>query len=362
MTTVRTLDDLLENAAYRLAAGRDGCVSPLELATVAPATVDDAVRVLDRMVDRVDVRREDQGRCTVYRIPAAPAAGARGGCLGCGLPVRGGEVCDACEAAMATELARSGRDAGWRARVSEEHALLRAAGARGGGELTAATLAGESAVDSVHARALLDRWGGQGFVAVELASSEAPLRYVFPAMSYPPARWAWVQERLRLAAPAPLPWKKAAVPAAAAAAALVVLWGLGFVAYGARFASMRAGVDSAAAQLDNVEARRGEVVKELATVLAASAGSDAAALRDAARAAADGNADMATLLAAVSDARAKGLVGDRTVVALMDEVAGSENRVRVERKRYNDAATAVRASASAFPGALYWHGDLPALR
>jgi len=364
MATVRGLDDLLENAAYRLAAERGGAVSPLELATVAPATVEDAERVLDRMVDRVDVRREDEGRVTVYKIPAAPEAGARAGCLGCGLPVRGQEVCAQCEAALDAELARGadGRDAAWRARVKAQHALLRAAGMRGGGELSAATLAGESAVGAADARALLDAWAGRGIVDAELGSSEAPLRYVFPKMAFPPARYAWVQERLRRAEPAPFPWRRVAMRAGVPVAGVVLLWALGGAVYKTRFSSLSANVDAAAAQLENVEARQRDVIGRLATVLAASAGAGAPALRDAAVAAARGSADIGALLAAVGEAQAKGLVTDRAAVALMDEVAGSENRVRVERKRYDDAVTALRTVAGGFPGALYWSGELPALK
>ncbi len=47
------------------------------------------------------------------------------------------------------------------------------------------------------------------------------------------------------------------------------------------------------------------------------------------------------------------LRSDQTVVNLMDELAGSENRISVERKRYNDAVTDFNKLIRVFPNSLF---------
>lgn len=47
------------------------------------------------------------------------------------------------------------------------------------------------------------------------------------------------------------------------------------------------------------------------------------------------------------------LKSDQTVKALMDELAGTENRIAVERQRYNDAATAFNILVKRFPTNLF---------
>jgi LemA protein len=46
------------------------------------------------------------------------------------------------------------------------------------------------------------------------------------------------------------------------------------------------------------------------------------------------------------------LKSDRTFIRLMDELAGTENRLAVERKRYNDAVQAYNVAIRQFPGNL----------
>lgn len=47
------------------------------------------------------------------------------------------------------------------------------------------------------------------------------------------------------------------------------------------------------------------------------------------------------------------LKSDQTVLRLQDELAGTENRVSVERKRYNDLVMAYNTSISTVPGILF---------
>jgi LemA protein len=47
------------------------------------------------------------------------------------------------------------------------------------------------------------------------------------------------------------------------------------------------------------------------------------------------------------------LKSDQTVINLMDELAGSENRVAVERKRYNDAVTSFNKLIRVFPNRFF---------
>jgi len=47
------------------------------------------------------------------------------------------------------------------------------------------------------------------------------------------------------------------------------------------------------------------------------------------------------------------LKSDANFRALMDELAGTENRLSVERKRYNDAVGAYNVAVRRFPGNLF---------
>jgi LemA protein len=47
------------------------------------------------------------------------------------------------------------------------------------------------------------------------------------------------------------------------------------------------------------------------------------------------------------------LKSDANFRALMDELAGTENRLSVERKRYNDAVTVYNVAVRQFPGSLF---------
>ena len=47
------------------------------------------------------------------------------------------------------------------------------------------------------------------------------------------------------------------------------------------------------------------------------------------------------------------LKSDQTVINLMDELAGSENRISVERKRYNDAVTEFNKLIRVFPNRFF---------
>ena len=47
------------------------------------------------------------------------------------------------------------------------------------------------------------------------------------------------------------------------------------------------------------------------------------------------------------------LKSDQTVIGLMDELAGSENRISVERKRYNDAVTEFNKLIRVFPNRFF---------
>jgi LemA protein len=46
------------------------------------------------------------------------------------------------------------------------------------------------------------------------------------------------------------------------------------------------------------------------------------------------------------------LKSDATFIRLMDELAGTENRLSVERKRYNDAVQVYNVAVRRFPGNL----------
>ena len=46
------------------------------------------------------------------------------------------------------------------------------------------------------------------------------------------------------------------------------------------------------------------------------------------------------------------LKADQTFIRLMDELAGAENRIAVERMRYNEAVSAYNKSIAVFPGSL----------
>ena len=149
--------------------------------------------------------------------------------------------------------------------------------------------------------------------------------------------------------------------------AVVVLFGLifGFMVVGRynRLVSTSENIDGAWAQVENVLQRRADLIpnlvqtvkgyaaheKEIFENVAAARGRLAGAVTPAAAAVANAGLTSALgrLLAIVENY--PDLKANQNFIRLQDELAGSENRIAVERKRYNDAVRVYNTAIKRFP-------------
>src|SRR5262245_42591133 len=149
----------------------------------------------------------------------------------------------------------------------------------------------------------------------------------------------------------------------AAAALLVGLAGCGYN----RLVNEREAVDSAWAQVENQLQRRNDLIPNLVEVTKGYASHEssifeavanargrllAGGSRDERIAAASDLSGALGRLLAVAE-RYPDLKANQQFARLSDELAGTENRIAVERMRYNDAVRAYNAYIKSFPHLLY---------
>jgi LemA protein len=123
-------------------------------------------------------------------------------------------------------------------------------------------------------------------------------------------------------------------------------------------------IDGAWAQVENVLQRRADLIPNLVETVKGYAAHETAIFTAVAEArskllaakgpaeAAEANAGMTSALGrllAISE-QYPDLKANENFVRLQDELAGTENRIAVERKRYNDAVLAYNSSIKQFPG------------
>ncbi|MCZ6779367.1 MAG: LemA family protein [Acidobacteriota bacterium] len=130
-----------------------------------------------------------------------------------------------------------------------------------------------------------------------------------------------------------------------------------------RMVTQNESIDSSWAQVENVLQRRGDLIpnlvqtvkgfaaqeKEIFTNVAEARGRLAGATSP--REAAAANAGMTSALGrllAIAEAYPN-LKSNENFIRLQDELAGSENRIAVERRRYNEAVRAYNTSIKRFP-------------
>lgn len=151
--------------------------------------------------------------------------------------------------------------------------------------------------------------------------------------------------------------------AATVAAVLVVLYGVG--TYN-RIVRADVAVNEKWGQVQNVIQRRADLIPNLVQTVkgyaahekeifenVAAARAKLAGARtpeEAIRANGEVSAALSRLLAVAENYPQ--LKADRTFVRLMDELAGAENRIAVERMRYNEAVGAYNTAIRVFPGSI----------
>ncbi len=150
---------------------------------------------------------------------------------------------------------------------------------------------------------------------------------------------------------------------------LVLLLGLGGCGVGRYNSLVRQseGVDAAWAQVDNVLQRRADLIPNLVETVRGYAAHERQVFENVAEArsrlagatspaeaarANDGLGSALGRLLAIAEAYPE-LKADRSFLALQDELAGTENRIAVERKRYNDAVRDFNATLKQFPTNLF---------
>ncbi len=126
-------------------------------------------------------------------------------------------------------------------------------------------------------------------------------------------------------------------------------------------------VDAAWAQVDNVLQRRADLVPNLVETVKGYAAQEREIFTEVANArsrllaagspaeAAEANQGLESALGrllAISE-RYPELKSDRTFIRLMDELAGTENRIAVERMRYNERVRSYNARIRSFPTNLF---------
>jgi LemA protein len=143
-----------------------------------------------------------------------------------------------------------------------------------------------------------------------------------------------------------------------------------------RLVGMREGVDAAWAQVENQLQRRNDLIPNLVEVTKGYAAHEreifeavanarsrllAAGTRDEKIEAAQGLQGALGRLLAIAE-RYPDLKANTQFAKLSDELAGTENRIAVERMRYNDAVRAYNTAQRTFPTGLYasWLGFSPA--
>jgi len=147
-----------------------------------------------------------------------------------------------------------------------------------------------------------------------------------------------------------------------AAALAIYYWAV--AGYYNRFVSLQEEINSAQSEIDNQLQRRFDLIPNLVETVKGFAAQEKGILDDIANARTKygGSVTLPDKLAAndqLSGALARLLViqenypnlkSDAVFTRLMDELAGTENRIAVARKRYNDAAREYNVAVRRFPG------------
>lgn len=129
-------------------------------------------------------------------------------------------------------------------------------------------------------------------------------------------------------------------------------------------------VDASWAQIDTQLQRRGDLIPNLVNTVKGYAKHESKIFEDIANArskllAAKGPAGKAEADAALTGALGRllavvenypNLKADKSFIRLQDELAGTENRIAVARKRYNDAVKIYNMSIRQFPGSFFAQG------
>jgi len=150
-----------------------------------------------------------------------------------------------------------------------------------------------------------------------------------------------------------------------AGALLLVALGVGGCGIGIynRIITQNEGIDAAWAQVENVLQRRGDLIPNLVETVKGFAAQEKSIFTEVAEArgrlagaatpreAAAANAGLTSALGrllAIAEAYPQ-LKSNENFMRLQDELAGSENRIAVERRRYNEAVRAYNTSIKRFP-------------
>ncbi len=147
-----------------------------------------------------------------------------------------------------------------------------------------------------------------------------------------------------------------------AAALLIYYWAV--AGYYNRFVSLQEEINQAQAEIDNQLQRRFDLIPNLVETVKGFAEQERSILEEIANARSkyagamnlpgklEANAELSSLLARllVIVENYPTLKSDAVFTRLMDELAGTENRIAVARKRYNDAAREYNVAVRRFPG------------
>lgn len=147
-------------------------------------------------------------------------------------------------------------------------------------------------------------------------------------------------------------------------AVVVVVVGLAFVSVYNNIVSLHETITAKWAQVDNQIQRRADLIPNLVSTVKGYAAHEMTVFEDVAKArsqwAGAKNIEEKVAAAATIDSALSRLIAvaenypqlkaDQTFLKLMDELAGAENRIAVERMRYNEAVQNFNITVRRFPG------------
>lgn len=173
---------LVSEAAAELAHRGDGRTSVLATATYFPVDVDSVARVFEAIEAIDGVERIQEGTLTLYEIEDSDRFARPGPDVS-----QASFIHDS--SGFVRALATLKGDAEWVRQVQAQHQLLRIVADSGRTTLELSYLTSRTQMSRARVQSLLNDFDAQGFLHVEVDEEMDKIRYVFPPIDYPAARF-----------------------------------------------------------------------------------------------------------------------------------------------------------------------------
>lgn len=171
-----------EVAAMCAAKDEQHHVHALNVAAYFPLDVETVSRMLENMTEREGVYFE-QGELTYLHMEQPENFHVRG------LDIERGEHLER-NSSLIKHLSELRSDEAWLRKVMTQHELLRLAADARGRTLELGYFTSRSELPSARIQSVLNELGAEGHIVVDLDEENGALRYIFPKIDYPKARYA----------------------------------------------------------------------------------------------------------------------------------------------------------------------------